>query len=80
MNILFLIAAFVLVFMVVRLLLKTPDVKRPKHPQQVSSGHMLRCEYCGLHVPENEAVKEGPRAFCSNDHRDLALAQESTRE
>ncbi|MCG5501007.1 PP0621 family protein [Ectothiorhodospira lacustris] len=83
MQILFLIASIVLVFMVVRLMLKTPDVPRPEHPGKLSqktTGKMLRCHYCGLHIPEEESLWEGGKPFCSESHRDLALSQESTRE
>ncbi|MCG5534505.1 PP0621 family protein [Ectothiorhodospira mobilis] len=79
MHILFLIASLVLLFMVVRLLLRTPDVKRPT-PGQLGSRRMVRCDYCGLHVPEEEAVRDGDRAYCSEDHRRLAMTPESTRE
>lgn len=34
---------------------------------------MLPCAYCGVHVPENEAVIRGGRAFCSSEH--LALEE-----
>ncbi|SEP60851.1 uncharacterized protein SAMN05421693_10219 [Ectothiorhodospira magna] len=90
MQILFLIASIVLVFMVVRLMLKTPDVPRPEHPSKrrqtmsdhgyKTSGKMLRCHYCGLHIPEEESLQAEGRPFCSDAHRDLFLTQESTRE
>ena len=39
-------------------------------PQQL---HMLRCEHCGLHVPEHEAVRAlNGHVYCCEDHRRLA--------
>lgn len=32
-------------------------------------GQMVRCEVCGLHVPESEAFGEGERRYCSLEHR-----------
>lgn len=31
--------------------------------------NMMRCELCGLHVPEREAVREGSHVFCGEQHR-----------
>lgn len=30
--------------------------------------HMVRCAHCGLHVPEDEAVKADGRDYCSEEH------------
>jgi uncharacterized protein len=32
---------------------------------------MVRCDYCGLHVPENEALLSDGRRYCSQEHRRL---------
>jgi len=32
---------------------------------------MVRCERCGLNVPRSEALAEGNRWYCSEDHRRL---------
>ena len=29
---------------------------------------MVKCLHCGLHIPENEAIKQGDRVFCSLEH------------
>ena len=31
---------------------------------------MARCRYCGLYVPETEAVTIKHRSYCSNEHKD----------
>ena len=41
-----------------------------QHPQQV---HMLRCEHCGLHIPEHEGVRAlSGHVYCCETHRRLA--------
>lgn len=32
--------------------------------------NMVRCEFCGLHIPEKEAIQTGEQYFCSKAHRD----------
>lgn len=44
-----------------------------KPPQTVT---MLQCDYCGLHFPKQEVVKEGRRNFCCEEHRMAALKRE----
>ncbi len=29
---------------------------------------MLKCQHCGLHIPEKEAIKQGDNVFCSLEH------------
>ncbi|HKJ76077.1 MAG TPA: PP0621 family protein [Gammaproteobacteria bacterium] len=33
---------------------------------------MVRCDHCGVHVPQQEAVRSGDRSYCSREHRDAA--------
>jgi uncharacterized protein len=67
---------FILVLLVVGfLLLKSWQRKQnQKQQHQQSSGktdnntRMVRCLHCGLHVPENEAISQGGKHFCSLEH------------
>lgn len=34
--------------------------------------HIVSCQQCGLHIPENEAVQQGGKFFCSLDHAQQA--------
>ncbi len=34
---------------------------------------MVRCSYCGLHLPKNESFLKNSHYFCSEDHRDKAV-------
>lgn len=65
MRILVLLAIALLLFVIISNLLR-----KGRRPRSVSHGseHMVRCEYCGLHVPEKEALQEGERYFCSARH------------
>lgn len=31
---------------------------------------MVKCAYCGVHVPESQALHSGGRSYCSPEHRD----------
>lgn len=30
---------------------------------------MVACSHCGTHIPESEAVSDGNRHYCSEEHR-----------
>lgn len=34
-------------------------------------GKMVRCEHCGVYLPEQEAICSKDRFFCCSDHRKL---------
>jgi uncharacterized protein len=60
------IAVVILVYRSLKSARRAPP-KRPKAlPKQ-----MLRCDYCGLHVPEEEALRVGGRNYCSEEHKRL---------
>jgi uncharacterized protein len=31
---------------------------------------MVKCAYCGVHVPESQALRSGTNSYCSPEHRD----------
>ncbi|WP_458525940.1 PP0621 family protein [Onishia taeanensis] len=39
-------------------------------------GHMVRCDYCQVHLPEDEALREQGHWFCGTPHRDKYLAEQ----
>jgi uncharacterized protein len=67
---------FILVLLVVGyLMLKSHQRKRNvKQQYKQSSGQILkntrvlRCQHCGLYVPEDEAISQGGKHFCSLEH------------
>lgn len=47
----------------------------PQRRERVTSEPMVRCEHCGINLPESEAVAAGSRRFCSTEHRRLATGE-----
>jgi uncharacterized protein len=43
---------------------------RPPKPSAAGEA-MVRCDHCGLNVPKSEALAEGGRWYCSDEHRRL---------
>jgi uncharacterized protein len=41
-------------------------------PASSSEQHMVTCGHCGLYLPQGEAIAEGNKYFCSDEHRQLA--------
>lgn len=39
-------------------------------PASRSQERMVKCAYCGVHVPESQALRSGDQTFCSPEHRD----------
>jgi uncharacterized protein len=37
-----------------------------------TDGELVRCAYCGLHLPRSEAHQAGGVLYCSDDHARLA--------
>jgi len=36
--------------------------------EDANKNKMVKCLHCGLHIPENEAIKQGDKVFCSLEH------------
>ena len=45
-----------------------PRKTRPDNPQV---DKVVRCAYCDLHVPQQEAIELNNRYYCSEEHRRL---------
>ncbi|GEN25359.1 PP0621 family protein [Halomonas cupida] len=43
-------------------------------------GSMVRCSWCKVHVPEQEAMRARGEWFCCGDHRDKFLAEQSSSD
>jgi uncharacterized protein len=43
-----------------------PRAARKQPPQAIE---MVRCAYCGVHLPVDEAVRDGAARYCSEAHR-----------
>ncbi|GAB4289771.1 MAG: PP0621 family protein [Thiohalomonadaceae bacterium] len=46
--------------------------KQPPRPEgeQRRQERMVKCAYCGVHVPESQALHRGNQSYCSPEHRD----------
>ena len=43
-----------------------------KDAPDAASEKMVICCHCGLYLPQNEAVADGDKFYCSDEHRRLA--------
>jgi uncharacterized protein len=65
MRILVLIAIALLLYIIIGNLLR----KNKKSPT-IATQKMVKCEHCGVHVPEKESIQSGNDFFCSQAHLD----------
>ncbi|MDR5899378.1 PP0621 family protein [Halomonas vilamensis] len=45
-------------------------------PERRDGGQMVRCQWCDVHVPEEDALREQNQWFCSSAHRDRFLQKQ----
>jgi uncharacterized protein len=43
-----------------------------KDVPEAAPEQMVVCSHCGLHLPQGEAIAQGERFFCCDEHRRLA--------
>lgn len=53
---------------------KTPTRPARGKPRIAPPQNMVACARCGVHLPENEALREGPHCYCCAAHRDQGPA------
>lgn len=65
MRILILLAIGLLLYIIIGNL-----IRKSKTPPSaaVGSERMVRCEHCGLHIVEKEALEDNRQYFCSSEH------------
>ncbi|MEJ2345037.1 MAG: PP0621 family protein [Gammaproteobacteria bacterium] len=62
-----LIVAIWLAITIIRQMLRN---QRPEpKPRSLPTGNMVRCAHCGLHIPQDEALRNGEDYYCSERHR-----------
>lgn len=66
MRILVLIAIGLLLYIIIGNYLRQQR-KRPSEPE-IETEKMVRCQHCGLHILEQEAIKNGADYYCSKSH------------
>ncbi len=68
MSRLFLLIAIIgLVWLIARSVFKSSA--NPTTPEQQTNTKMIRCDYCGTHVPENEIIHTNDKRYCCEQHR-----------
>jgi len=56
--------------LVIWILLRLSRTQRVGEKPLKQVGNMVRCAHCGTHVPENEALHAGGKAYCCREHLD----------
>ena len=41
------------------------------HTAKPAIPRMVACAHCGIHVPESQAVRDGDKVYCCEEHRKL---------
>jgi uncharacterized protein len=75
-RLLYIIVLFVVSLLVLKYVrMKIDEHTQNKHNQaklnqskQTGAKDMLKCQHCDLHIPKNEAIRQGDRVFCSLEH------------
>ena len=50
-----------------------PKLKNGRSRKDSDKNKMVKCLHCGLHIPEEEAIKKGDKAFCSLEHAEQEI-------
>ena len=72
-RLLFLLLALAAIWLILRHYWRTSRLASDQKSQaKIKADNMVSCEYCGLHVPEKEALKVNDRWYCCQQHADAA--------
>mgnify|MGYP006279595459 CR=1 FL=1 len=72
MNLIRLIAIALVIWIVITLWRRSRQSRQVRRERRPRVTAMARCDYCGLHIPEHEAIRSGEARYCSTEHRDAA--------
>jgi len=65
------LAVFGLIWLLRRALGERSDAHQAPAPPRNTHGELVRCAYCGLHLPRAEARESGGKQYCSEEHMRL---------
>jgi uncharacterized protein len=67
MRILVLIAIALLLYVILTNLFRRQAAEKKAAAKKVTE-QMVKCDHCGLHVLQQEAIRQGQHYFCSSQH------------
>lgn len=69
-RILFILILLAVSFFVIKSIRKKLDDNKQLDSKQSRDDkqQILKCNICNLHIPENEAIRQGEQVFCSLEH------------
>jgi len=68
MKILFLISLLIVSFIVIKLFKRKITQYRLTQNKHKNIGNMIKCDVCGLHIPENQATINRGKFYCGLEH------------
>jgi uncharacterized protein len=54
---------------------KARGAVKPQRDKPVAGGKVVKCTYCDVHLPEQEAVQQQSEWFCSAEHARLYISR-----
>lgn len=77
-RILFILVLLVVGFFMLKSWQRKQQLKQQNKPSSAKitkNSRMVRCVHCGLHIPEDEAISQGGKYFCSLEHAQQHLTK-----
>ena len=73
MNLIRLLAIAAVVWLLLYYWRRLRDRRRTRPAiRQTRTARVIRCDHCGVHVPESDAVLRGGHSYCSVEHLELS--------
>ena len=67
-RILFIVVLLILSFAIIKTIKRRLGKPTSRKTITKKERSVVKCIHCGIHVPENEAIKQDKNVFCSLDH------------
>ena len=71
MTIIRILALFLLFWLIFRIIRIKMDKRRIVTKKQSKIVDIKKCSYCGVHIPENEAIQSDDKYYCCSEHVNL---------
>lgn len=73
MSLIRLIVIALLVWIVYRMIRISLEKRKIQPKSKPKIADMVACEYCGLHIPAEEAIQSNDRSYCCREHQKLDI-------